>query len=153
MSQPDGNLSYTRIGGWLILVAIGLVLSPVSILLFISSDILPAFSAVPLSEVSNEFRFYLYLDLALNLSLFVYIIFVIVLFFKRRTVTPKLVISLYILNLLFILADRLVFKSINESQWTFGIISGVASSLIWIPYFLISKRVKATFTVQKEEDD
>ena len=153
MSQPDGNLSYTRIGGWLILVTIGLVLSPISILLFISSDILPAFSAVPLSQVSDEFRLYLYLDLVLNLSLFVYIIYVIVLFFKRRTAVPKLVISLYILNLLFILADRLVFKSINESQWTFGIISGIASSLIWIPYFLISKRVKVTFVVQKEEDE
>lgn len=152
-NQPEKNLVYTKIGGWLILVAIGLVLSPVSILIYVISDILPAFSAVPFSQVSGELRLYLYLDLVFNLSLCVYIIYVIVLFFKRRTTAPKLVISLYILNFVFIILDRFVFKSISELQWTLVIIQSVASSLIWIPYFLISKRVKGTFVVQKEEDE
>lgn len=150
-NQPVTNLNYTKIGGWLILVAIGLVLSAISVLLYISSDILPAFRAVSASQASSELRIYLFLELVLNLSLLVYIIYVIVLFFKRRTATPKLVISLYILNFVFIIMDLFVFKSISESQWTFVIIYSVVSSLIWIPYFLVSKRVKGTFVVLKEE--
>ena len=51
--------SYSRIGGWLIVSAIGLVLSPISLLFYISSEIMPAFTVVPLSETSGEFRTYL----------------------------------------------------------------------------------------------
>jgi len=151
-NQPDKNLNYTKIGGWLILVAIGLVLSSIAVLLYIISDILPAFHVVSVSQVSGELRLYLFLDLVLNLSLLVYIIYVIVLFVKRRTAVPKFVISLYILNFAFIIIDRFVFKSISESQWIFVIIQSVASALIWIPYFLVSKRVKGTFVVKKEEE-
>ena len=151
-NQPVTNLNYTKIGGWLILVAIGLVLSTISVLLYIRSSILPVFRAVPVSQLSGELQFYLFLDLVLNLSLLIYITYVIVLFFKRREAVPKLMISLYILNFVFIIIDRFVIKSISESQWTFVIIHSVVSSLIWIPYFLISKRVKGTFVVQKEEE-
>ena len=151
-NQPDKNLNYKKIGGWLILVAIGLVLSSISVLLYLISDVLPAFSAVPSSQLSGELRIYLFLDLVLNISLLVYIVYVIVMFFKRSTAIAKLVISLYILNFAFIIMDRFVFKSISESQWTFVIIHSVVSSLIWIPYFLISKRVKGTFVVNKEEE-
>jgi len=139
--------SYSRIGGWLIVPAIGLVLSPISLLFYISSEIMPAFTAVPLSETSGEFRTYLLLDLLLNLLVFAYTIVVAVLFFKRRRVAPKLVMSLYLLNLLFIIGERFVFMSLNELQWIIGIINGIVPSLIWIPYFLLSKRVQATFKV------
>lgn len=146
--QPESTHNrYSKIGGWLILIAIGLVLSPIFILLFINSEILPVFSAVPLSELSSEFRTYLFFDLAVNLIFFIYIIVVMVLFFKRRRMVPKLMILLYLINLVLIIVDGFVFRTLNETQWIFGIINGIATSLIWIPYFLVSRRVKATFVV------
>lgn len=138
---------YSSIGGWLILVAIGLLTSPVSILYWVFAEILPGFRVVPLSEVSGGLRFYLGLDLVLNFLLLAYVIVVAVLFFQRRRIVPRLIISLYVLNLLFVLLDHFVFMTASGDQWMFGIVSGVVSALIWIPYFLISKRVRATFVV------
>ena len=138
---------YSRIGGWLIVVAVALVLSAVSVLFFITSEILPAFRAIPFIEVSSWLRFYLISNLVLNVLLFLYVIVVGVMFFQRRKIVPKLIISLYVLNLLFVVLDRFIFMTASEDQWTFSIISGVVSALIWIPYFVVSKRARATFVV------
>jgi hypothetical protein len=145
--EANEPVIYSSIGGWLIVVAIGLLVSPVGILYFVFAEIIPGFRAVPLSEVSGSFKFYLGLNLGLNLLLFAYVIVAAVLFFQRRRIVPRLIISLYVLNLLFVLLDRFVFMTASGDQWMFGIVSGVVSALIWIPYFLISKRVRATFVV------
>ena len=149
MSQPEQaptpGKSYSGIAGWLILPAIGLVLSPIFVLVFINSRILPFFTAVQFKEVHSELRTMLILDLVANLAMFAYNIVVALFFFKKKKILPKLVISLYVLNLLFLLADRFVFLTLNDQQFTFGLVRGVLPALIWIPYFLVSKRVRATF--------
>lgn len=151
MTQPqqDPALSngYSGIGGWLILPAIGLVLSPIFVLLFINSRILPFFTAVQFTEDQSELRTMLILDLVVNLAIFAYNIAVAVFFFKKKKILPKLVISLYVLNLFFLLGDRFIFLTLNDEQFTLALVRGLLSSFIWIPYFLISKRVKATFVV------
>jgi hypothetical protein len=149
MTQPQqdstANPSYSGIGGWLLLPAIGLVLSPIFILLFVNSRIVPFFTAAQFIGVSGELRTMLILDLVLNLAMFVYNIVIAVFFFKKRKILPKLVITLYALNLFFLLSDRFVFLTLNSEQFTLGLVRGILSSLIWIPYFLVSKRVKETF--------
>jgi len=141
------NNSNPKIGGWLIVPAFGLILSAIFVLISISTEIIPVFTAVPFSDLSGQLRIYLVVDVVLNALLLIFIIVVAVLFFKRRRIVPKLMISLYFINLLFVLGDHFLFMSLNEVQWIFGVIQGVAACLVWIPYFLVSKRVKTTFVV------
>ncbi len=129
------------IGGWLLIPALTLV----SVAFAASSSILDE----QLAAVSLEI-------LAGNVLLTVGSVVLLVLFFQRSRHLPGLMVVFYLVlvsvaTLEYVAVDRLLLgvtpeiadreaKLVND-----GIRISIASAILWIPYFLVSRRVKNTF--------
>lgn len=150
---------YKKIGGWLILVAIGLVLTPLRFLVVVVKDLLPVFSGetwsiltTPGTEAYHPFLAPLLIfELIGNIAFVVFAIVVAIFFFKRQKIVPKLMIAFLFSNLAFVVIDYFVADSIpfiasqNDPESLRELIRVLIGCLIWVPYFLVSKRVKGTF--------
>ncbi len=72
-------------------------------------------------------------------------------FFTKKTDFPKWYIGIAVFTLVYVLADAFAVKLVlpNEPVFDPDTIKEVARSvimvIIWVPYMLVSKRVKATF--------
>lgn len=152
-----------KIGGWLILVGIGITISPF-ILFFqninLTEDEYSSMIAF-LSEHSENYSFghgaMVFLIMFLNMSLFVYSILVAITFYTKRSSLPSLVVGYFALAIMIQLVDQ-GWVSALESDFDFietdnnetfkELTKSIITLCIWGPYFFISNRVKATFTKQ-----
>lgn len=151
--------NYQKIGGWLILFGIGIVVNPFRLLLTIGK-LIPIFfngSWTILTTPGTATYHPLWapsiiIELLGNIAFLLFSIVVAVLFFQKRSTLPKVIIAFLLLNLAFVVVDFLLANSIPviASQGNQGPLGEIARSiiacLIWVPYFQISKRVKRTFT-------
>ena len=150
---------YQNIGGWLILVGIGIVLSPLRLLLFIGRDLLPVFLSetwttltTPGTQIYHPFWGPLLIfELLGNVFFLVFSLVLVIFFFQKRKALPTMIITFYLLNLFFVVSDHFLANLIpliaNQSDQgsLLEIFRSAIASLIWVPYFLFSKRVKGTF--------
>lgn len=147
-----------QIGGWLILPAIGICFSPISLILqFADNELLNAnvWTGLEVLEPKNSFKLYAFvtLELIYNGLYFIFCLFVIVVFFKRRTSAPRLISILYIVNLVVPVIDSFITEdlmpgTVTESDKADMISQAVRTFIaaaIWIPYFNMADRVKSTF--------
>ena len=147
------------LGVWLTLVGIGIIFSPFTIAIE-SLSIYPemflnqSLSALttPGTEVYNPFWApILYGEMIINAGFVFAWIFIAVLFFSKKKIFPKCFIGIAIVNLIIIFIDALAVKLVlpNEPIFNAETSGELGRSLIlciiWIPYMLLSKRVKATF--------
>ena len=116
------------LNGWLIFPIIGLFVS-LPIILY---DII---STLGLYEMDFYIGFLIFIDVAL-IAFTVIILFAM---FNKKKYLPRLMISFYTANLII----QLVIAFFVEEYS--GIIQPIISAVIWIPYFIQSKRVKNTF--------
>jgi len=134
-SGPSG------IGGWLLLPGLTLV----SVAFAASSSILDQ----QLAAVSLEI-------LAGNALLTVGSVVLLALFFQRSRHLPGLMVVFYVVllavtTLEYLAVDRQLFGVTAEiaeqegHQVEEGLRMAIASAILWIPYFLVSRRVKNTF--------
>jgi len=158
----EASKKYNQIGGWLVLIAIGLVLTPFRVFYELIINAEEFYGIHTWNYIFQEHRsfneFFLSLlivfELIYNSIFIVFTIFLIILFFKRRSIVPRMMIIFYASTFLIITLDTFVAFGLNaelyseaEKVQAFKDISrSFFSAVIWIPYFLISKRVKATFT-------
>ena len=157
-TQSD-KLPGDSIGGWLILVTLGMVIGFfVSLVQLFAETIYWDASTLSILWAGEGLQgkplvVLLIVELAYNIARIVYIILLIFLFFERRTIFPKAIIMLYTITLVFDVFDVLSAYALNEGDFTneeqyenFKLIVGdIVRACIWIPYFLVSKRVKRTF--------
>jgi hypothetical protein len=158
-SKPAAQY-YDKIGGWLILCAIGLALYPLQTAVSLYTEIIPVLSSenwtrltVPGSDAYHPWwATLLVAELVGNICFFILSIFVVVFFIKRRKFVPKLVILFFLVNFIFVGIDyyftqRILAKNdpLNMEP-TINFVRTLAASFIWVTYFLFSKRVKKTFT-------
>jgi hypothetical protein len=147
------------LGGWLVLVGLGIVISPLRII----GMVFPIYSEIfsngswevlttPGTEAYNPlWAPILYGEMAINGALVLVWIFVAFLFFSKKNAFPKWYIGMLLFTLAFILVDALAIKAmlpnepIFDPETTKELGRSLIASLIWIPYMLVSKRVKATF--------
>ncbi len=147
-----------KIGGWLILIAIGLVLSPIRVLYDFATTS-EFFNDTVWTTIWDE-GYWILLGVTLaefvyNVFLIVFLILLISLFFNRRTSLPKVISIYYAATLLFTILDYVFVYYLIETPVTEGsqealisILRSVLFAVIWIPYFNLSNRVKETFTVR-----
>ncbi|MFZ1083894.1 MAG: DUF2569 domain-containing protein [Terracidiphilus sp.] len=147
--RPGNGLE--GIGGWLILPAIGLAISPLfsihgiikdmSILTgathqyFLSTH--PAMAGLILFEAITNIIFLL-AAACLNF-----------LFYSKKKIFPKSMIAYLVIIFVLLLADHLMAgalsPSANHTSGLFSVIRAFLQACIWIPYFLNSERVEQTF--------
>lgn len=144
------------LGGWLILPAIGLVITPLSILLTLINDYLPIFqqgywqvlTTPGTSAYHPLWAPILTFEVAGNLVLLAFDVVLIYLFFTKSYRLPGLFIAYLVSRLIFAVADFFLaglIPAIADQLDPMSMVQAVAVTAVWIPYFLLSKRVKSTF--------
>lgn len=146
------------IGGWLVLVAIGLFLRPILVLVTIGKSYSAYFSAETWSLVTTPgsasyhpmYGAMLVFELFSNITMFIFSILLIILFFQKRFAFPRFFIAYMIIFLGIMVLDHIgtgVVDKIqkNDAAAMREITRGFMTGLIWSLYMLTSKRVKATF--------
>jgi Protein of unknown function (DUF2569)/Domain of Unknown Function with PDB structure (DUF3857)/Transglutaminase-like superfamily len=147
------------IGGWLILPAIGLVITPLKMLyehVIYFRDITTwplvhapwsATSAIEMAQV-----LVIHAEIVLNAMLICCSIALVIMFFKRRTGIPRLLVGWYILLLVTQVVDGLAVLAVFDAPPGPDMFQDVTRSFvgacIWVPYFLVSTRVKNTFVIR-----
>lgn len=144
--------------GWLIVPAIGAVVQPIRVGVEFSST-LPSYAVDTWSALTTTgtaayhpmWAPLLLFELTANLALMVFAILLAIVFFQKRRIAPPLyvavilgaaamqVIDLFAANMIPAAAAELTTKDWN------GLARTVIGALIWGTYFMVSKRVKATF--------
>lgn len=157
VGSPPGHDG--KIRGWLLLVTIGMVILPLRLLGFIVDDLLPVFSTdiwalltTPGSDGYHQLNGpVLIFELVGNTVLLVCSIVLAALFFQRRKRFPVLGVSFLVGAFLFYLADYFAalqlpsVASQNDTESKLDLAGAFLVCAILIPYFLLSKRMKATF--------
>jgi len=158
-TRQAGENTYQKIGGWLILCAIGLILYPVQTLVFLITELMPALSPENWSALTSPTSPYYHsflaplvvAELVGSVCFFIFSICLVVFFFQLRKYAPKLIILFLTGNLIFVGFDYFVTtfiiirsSSINMDA-TINFVRTVVAGMVWIPYFIFSKRVERTF--------
>lgn len=151
--NPEG------INGWLILVAIGMVLAPIRIVFTLLTTYPQIFSSgtwealtTKGSEGYNPLWGPIIIgELSINIILLMLLLYLAYLFFSKSRNFPKWFIGIAIFSIVFIVADAFAVKMVAPDEPVFDsdtireFAHSVIVAVIWVPYMLVSKRVKATF--------
>ncbi len=162
LDQPEETPAlaiYDSIGGWLVLIAIGLVITPFTLGYGLFAELLPVFEEESWSYLTSPdssvyhplWKPLILFEVIGNIIFLLFVVVVNIYFFGRRRQLPLLIIIYYIGHLAFILTDNALAAQIpliaemdnNDSYQEIG--RAILTVGIWVPYFLISKRVKGTF--------
>ncbi len=159
-SNMTSNTATTAkpIGGWLILVGIGLLLKPFYLFFSLYPLYREMFAAEQWEILRTAGRMaygpffipFIYAELILNILVISATLYLICLFFRRDHRFPNYFIAFMLFNLLFVLLDAwiggiLTEETIFDAVTLEKIKHIVIPSLIWIPYIRLSQRVKETF--------
>jgi len=151
--------SIPHLGGWLIVVGVGLFAAPLRIVVQTLASFLPIFQdntweliSTPGSSAYQPWlASIIMLELVLNCALILASIALIVLFFSKRRIFPKLFVWVTASSVGFIILDAVIAFLIEPSKAflnkdsSIEIARALLPALVWIPYMLVSRRVRATF--------
>ena len=147
--------SNNPIGGWLVLPAIGISLTP--IIMFISlykngyfnSEIWGGLLNPETSNYSLTHSLIFFGEFTFNILFIIFALLASILFLFRRSSTPQVMIAFYVSNSVFIILDSILTSTLNissETAFDQEIFKAIIRMGIWVPYFMKSPRVKETFT-------
>ena len=154
--KPVRYRNLQGIGGWLILVAIGLCIAPISLIIQLAQGASGWFSAqvwqattMPSGNAYHPlFAPLLLFELMANIATLGIIGLTLSLFFARRREFPNVYIFLLICRMAILLIDEMVgakIPAIAAGVDSKALLQTLVAIMIWCPYMLISKRVKSTF--------
>lgn len=149
------------IGGWLILPILGLLASLIYNLVWLFRDYLPTMQGDVWPYLPTSARSLITFEGYANLVLIVGSVVLLVMLFLKRWILPRLMVGFYVFAFLVVVADSISILAIGpqlipdsvareQAGWSGGAVGqdiarAFWACVIWIPYFLISKRVKNTF--------
>lgn len=146
--EPEQKLP--PIAGWLVLPALGLLLSPLRNVYEIWSSwqmlnnplFTSAAERVPAINTAVAW------ELGMNVLYLGLLLYVAALFFRRKKTAPRAYIGLMLALLGCALVSEFILRPlVNLQPDGTTLLKAVIPCVIWIPYFLVSKRVAETFTV------
>lgn len=154
-----------KIGGWLILLAIGLVLSPIRLIFTLFTTHFPIFTGdswIALTTESSQYYIsgfgpLLIVEVIGNLICLALSLYLLRLFFSRQRSFPKWYIGTMFFYLAFITLDSLAVSiimphvSFLDKGIIFSILGSVLALSIWGTYLIKSQRSQRTFIMQAGE--
>lgn len=157
--EVAGKKTIEGIGGWLILVAIGIVFAPIRIVAQVFPIYWRLFSNGSLDILTTPgtagynplWMPYLIFESTANVGLVIAWLYIAVQFFRKKRRFPALYVKIIVATFVFQLVDAFSIMTILpdgkalDSDTIKEIGRTVFSACIWIPYLLISKRAKVTF--------
>jgi hypothetical protein len=157
------------LGGWLVLPIIGLVATCFLAIAWMLANAIPIFQSGAWGNLTNSdsslylswFAPTILFEIFVNAVLIVLPIFLLVLLFRKRSIVPRLLSGFYAFVLFTTALDAIVMITVGVSsirdagyfeaaqtmadETITALVRAVLAAAIWIPYFLVSKRVKNTF--------
>lgn len=157
-SQASCDIGPKGLGGWLVLVFLGMITTLVASLGGIV-QLLPAYFSsvgIALSDADSEFYdpFWQWLagfGVVSNVILFAGSLLMLLLFFQKRRSFPALYVAFLVIVTLVMSCDMIFSwlwdepEAREKSRDIGRLVRRLVSCMIWIPYMRVSKRVKATF--------
>jgi len=157
--DKNGNAVRSGLRGWLILVGIGVVLTPLRVLAELLNTYLPIFEngsyeilTTPGTEAYHPFwSTLIWGELSFNtIILFAWLYLGYLYFFKKR-LFPKVYIWVAVISFAFVLLDASLATVVVTTAEIFNpetiqeFVRAGFLVVVWVPYMLRSKRVKVTF--------
>jgi hypothetical protein len=147
------------LGGWLILPAIGLFVMPIRVGTFLNTFYASVFEEGlwdALTTPGSESYHLLWApaiisEMVANIFFIFFDVVLIFLFFMKSHRLPAFFVAFLAANALFVVGDFIVTSfipavaSANRAESIGEVARAIGGAVIWIPYFLMSKRVKNTF--------
>ncbi|WP_054943070.1 DUF2569 domain-containing protein [Paenibacillus ihuae] len=147
------------LGGWLVLIQIGLYLTLISTVLTIFQFFNSTFGSETWDMLTtpggvdyhNLWRPTLLFEVIANIVIVLLAAYLLILLYNKKSVFPRWLIFFYLGNLLVLIVDAVLLSNIPSSDdWVSGnrvqdIARTMLTCLIWITYVLRSKRVRNTF--------
>jgi hypothetical protein len=144
-AEDSVDRGLTGIGGWLILQAIGLAVAPFVILGGIFIDCKALFGSLAALAGRPGLEVLILFEAITNLLFFAALICLNVLFYKKKKAFPACMITFFVAQFVFLLADHLMAARFPPSPVPVAVIRSFVVCAIWIPYYLNSRRVGLTF--------
>ena len=160
------NPNYSSIGGWLVLLGIGVTLNPLLLLYAVYSEYSTEMNVNylvyffdPESSYFNPIKgYYAYFIAAANTCLFVFSILIVIVFFQKKTQFRLYFVIFRTFNSVFLIVNLIILyqfygdsTDISErvllNKETTSMIKVLVQSCIWVPYIWFSERSRFTFTV------
>lgn len=148
-----------KINGWLVLVAIGVIVTPIRVLVqIIQTD--SFFNDNVWGNMMSQgtgFSAFLLFEFVYNITYFAFSIMVVVLFFQRRSSLPTIITIGYIVTFVMLVVDEFIANQMaigspEPVAWK-DITRALITVVIWVPYFHYSERVKNTFVIRRSNND
>lgn len=148
------------IGGWLILVLIGLTLTPVRIGWALIHTYVPIFTNDAWHRLTTpgSARYHplwgavISIEVAGNFLILLLALVTLWFFLKKSRYTPRMMVAMYVFGLVFVVIDHFLAQQIPfiaarplSSDTSQEMFRTIVAAVIWVPYFLVSKRVHSTF--------
>ncbi|MDA3954572.1 MAG: DUF2569 family protein [Bacteroidales bacterium] len=145
----NNKIIYPKIGGWLWLPVISIIVSMFQFLKFI-------FMAITHREIFDIGLNYI--TLLYNLIIIIYIVLISILFFRRKSITSGLFVILWLFwmamaTFIMIHSSNYLITQQSSNSVTYQFFGSIVGGLIFIPFFIYSKRVKSTFTLPLNTKD
>ncbi|NOV03640.1 DUF2569 domain-containing protein [Paenibacillus planticolens] len=143
-------------GGWLYFVALGFLLTFASSLYYLIDTILPIYQDGLFSQLQEEnwkYSLVIIYETVINIFFVIFPVFLGYLVLKKKKLLKYMVINFYLINFAVNIGYYFITNSIEEAathefmgEQGRNIVKSFVTCLIWIPYFINSKRVKNTYT-------
>ncbi len=154
--EPLSESYYDHVGGWLFLPAFGLLLTPfAAIYQLIHAGTFNISQWKILTDpgfpsFNPGLGLFVLIEFLANLTLIAYAVLMNILLWMKRTSLPRLITVFYGYNLILLTMDLWVINLFGLGEINYAsmqdVLRAFISSAVWIPYFLMSDRVKSTFT-------
>jgi hypothetical protein len=142
--HATGRPQFVGIGGWLLLPAVGFVLGPI----MGTVGLVRAVSQFSNAAVQGHGGLYI-LELCVQAGLLIFMIYAATRLYGKKANAPSTIVAFMVASL--IATAVLLVIELSAGANAFAVVSGqqlargLIPAAIWIPYFRVSKRVKATF--------
>lgn len=150
------------ISGWLALLGIGVSIGPVILLVGLfqvetfQNTVWTNLSIAYPNKNLSLMQLFLILEVVGNVFLVVLSCLMPFLYFRRRDLFPRTMVFMLAYNVVFILLDYIATDAIFDThalaENAKEFVRPIVAAAIWIPYLLVSERVKHTFIVPYDEE-